>query len=80
LMENRRIELKNTACRVIGVHPGWMNTDSNLGPTGRENIISKMTWKTIWTFLDANEVAKFVCSLAQLPKNMEISEVVINKK
>jgi NAD(P)-dependent dehydrogenase (short-subunit alcohol dehydrogenase family) len=80
LIENRRLELKNTACRVIGVHPGGMNTDSNLGPNGRETIISKMTGKVTWTLLDASEVAKFVCSLAQLPKNMEVSDVIINKK
>jgi len=80
LIENRRNELKNNSCRVIGIHPWWMNTESNIGIEGRETIISNITWKKVWTLLDKTAISNFIYNLTQLPKNMEVSEIIINRK
>ncbi len=80
LIENWRLELKNTLCRVIWVHPGWLNTDSNIWDNWRETIISNLTWKKIWSLLDAKALSNLILSFINLPKNMEISEVIINRK
>ena len=80
LIENIRLSLKNSSCRVIGVSPWWMNTESNIGLEGRETHISEITGNPIGKLLDVNKVAEFIFSLTQLPKNMEISEVIINNK
>ena len=80
LIENRRNELKNSSCRVIWIHPGWMDTESNIGPEGRETLIGKMTWKSVWTLLDKNAISNLIYNLIDLPKNMEVSEVIINRK
>lgn len=79
-IENLRAYLKPTPCRVIAVHPWWMDTNSNLWPTGRETIIAANTWKTVWTMMSTDSIASFVTSLLDYPKNIEISEVIINKK
>lgn len=80
LIENFRLELKNTKSRVIWVHPGWLNTDSNIWENWRETIISGITWKKSWSFLDAKSISNLIFSFIKLPKNMEISEIIINRK
>lgn len=80
LIENWRLELKDTNSRVIWIHPGWLDTESNIWSSWRETLISEITKKPIWTLLDKTKVAEFIYSTTQLPKNMEISEVIINRK
>lgn len=81
LIENLRLELKWTASRVIGIHPGGMNTESNIWINGREVLVAEKTWKTVATSLiDTESVANLVVSFLELPKNIEISEVIINRK
>lgn len=80
LVENWRILVKNTQNRVISICPGGMNTESNIWPDGRETLIAAATWKKVWSFLDVSTVAQYIFETTQLPKNMEISEVVINRK
>ena len=57
-----------------------MDTESNIGEEGRETKISGLTGNPIGKLLDVHRVAEFISSLTQLPKNMEISEVIINNK
>ncbi len=80
LVENCRLALKSSSCRVIGVSPWGMNTPSNIWLEGREVKIAKLTGKNVDTLLDVEKVAWFIYSLTELPKNMEISEVIINRK
>jgi NADP-dependent 3-hydroxy acid dehydrogenase YdfG len=80
LIENCGLALKSSACRVIGVSPWWLTTSSNIWPKGRETKIAQLTGKTVGTLLDVSKVAEFIHSLTELPKNMEISEVIINRK
>lgn len=80
LVENLREFFKSTKTRVINIVPWWLNTDSNIWPNWRETLISKRTWKEIWSLIDAKEVAKLTYNFLNLPKNIEISEIIINRK
>lgn len=80
LVENRRTFLKQTACRVLHISPWWMDTESNIWPQGRESIVADKTGKSVSIMLDTGTVAKFIFQATQLPKNMEIAEVIINRK
>jgi uncharacterized protein len=76
--ENLQLELKGTPCRVIWVHPGGIDTDGN---DRRRWEISEITGKWIgWWFMSPDDIARFILQIYQLPKNMEISEVIINRK
>ena len=77
-LENLQIEFKWLPNRVIGIHPGGMNTKWN---TKRMKQISEMSWKSWWwVFMDTSEVARFIFQIYNLPKNMEVSEIIINRK
>lgn len=80
LIENWRNELKSKKSRVIGIHPWWLNTNSNIWENWRETIISHMTWKEIWSLLDVNSLAHLILNFFELPENMEVSEIIINRK
>ncbi len=80
LVENWRSGLKGTSSRVILVSPGWLDGESNLGPTGRETKIRQITGKDPWIMISTKELAKFILTIYQLPNNMEVSEVIINRK
>jgi short-subunit dehydrogenase len=77
-IENVRHDLKATNARVIGVHPWWLDTESNIWPQGRESIIKWFGNTT--TMLSTNSVAQYIIYTLNLPKNMEVSESIINRK
>jgi NADP-dependent 3-hydroxy acid dehydrogenase YdfG len=66
-IKSLQVELKNEPVRVIGFHPGGFN--SNL----RGGVIKE-------GYMEAKELADLMIKLLELPKTMEISEVVINRK
>lgn len=70
---NLQVELKGTPCRVISFCPGGFKTKLFEKATGVDN-----TNEDRW--MSAIDVAKFLKQLLELPKNMEVSEVVINRK
>lgn len=80
LVENRRAFLKDTWSRVLHISPGWMNTESNIGINWRETIIEQKTWKKTINFLETTKIAEFIYTCVNLPKNMELAEVIINRK
>lgn len=80
LIENVRLELKNTKCRVIWIHPWGLDTESNIWPKWRETLISEMTWKKIGSLIKTSDLANFIYQTIITPKNIEISEVIINRK
>ncbi len=76
--ENLQLELKWTPCRVIWVHPGGIDT---VGNDRRRWEITEITGKWIWWwFMTPDDIARFILQIYHLPKNMEVSEVIINRK
>lgn len=72
--ESLQNALKNTQSRVINIMPGGIKTklfEKDLGHDPTENGES---------WMDPAEVAKLVKDLVALPKNMEVSEIIINRK
>ena len=63
--------LWETRCRVISFSPGGMATNF----FEKQSINAKTE-----VFMDPVEVAKLVKQILDLPKNMEVSEIVINRK
>lgn len=79
-IENIREKFKNTKTRIINVAPWWLNTDSNIWENWREKLISKITWKENLSLIDAWKLASLIYSIISLPKNTEVSEIIINRK
>lgn len=61
-----QVELKDEPVRVVGFHPGGFN--SNLRGTTKEG------------YMEPGDLATFLIQILELPRNMEVSEVVINRK
>jgi len=66
-VKSLQVELVNEPVRVIGFHPGGFN--SNL----RGGIIKE-------GYMDPKYLASMVLNILELPKNIEVSEIVINRK
>lgn len=71
--ENLRLELKGTKSRVIGFNPGGFKSKIFEKATG--NKIED--WKG---YMSPEDLADLVISFIELPKNIEISDVMINRK
>ena len=72
--ESLQNALKNTKSRVINVMPGGMDTklfEKDLGSDPTEN-------GEYW--MDPKDVARLIVQILDLPKNMEVSEIIINRK
>lgn len=80
LVDNWRAALKSTSSRVMLISPWWLDTESNIGPDGRETIISQQTNKPLATMIPTKELAEYVYHTTNLPKSMEASEIIINRK
>jgi len=61
-------ELKGTDIRVIGFHPGGFN--SNLRGSG---VIKE-------GYMDPKDLATLLLHILRLPRNMEVSEIIISRK
>ena len=72
LNEYLRLELKKSKVRVIGFNPGGFKSEIVKRATGKQIDLSP--------YMDPNELAKLLFQLLQLPKNMEVSEIIINRK
>lgn len=70
--ENFQLEFKGTKTRVIGFNPGGF----------RSRILEKVTWITsdLLAYMMAEDVATALIHTLELPKNMEVSSIVINRK
>ena len=71
---NLQAELKNYPSRVISFCPGGFKTKLFEKATGTDNTTSQGEW------MSAEDVARCLKQLLDLPKNMEVSEIVINRK
>ena len=70
---NFGLELKKTKSRVIYVHAGGMNTTMHEKDYGQK-IEDPSAW------MRPEDVANLLLHLLELPKQMEISEITINRK
>lgn len=71
--KNLAEELKPTNCRVASVLVGGFNSKLHEKVTGN-GITDPENW------MNADDIAKCISHILELPKNMEISEIVINRK
>lgn len=71
---NLQAELKDYPSRVISFCPGGFKTKLFEKATGTDNATAQGEWMT------ARDVAVCLKQLLDLPKNMEVSEIVINRK
>lgn len=71
---NLQLELKDFPSRVISFCPGGFKTKLFEKATGVDNTSDGSEW------MSAGDVAKCLKQLLELPKNMEVSEIVINRK
>jgi uncharacterized protein len=71
---NLQLELKDSACRVISFCPGGFKSDFFEKATSNSDATKSGTW------MEPANIAAFMKSILDLPKNMEISEVVISRK
>lgn len=70
--ENFQTEFKWTKTRVIWFHPWGF----------KSRLFEKATWESadLSNFMEPKDIAKFMVTILELPKNMEVSHVVINRK
>lgn len=69
-----RNQLKKTKSRVINVYPGGMKTKFFAHDGGEDPTANGEYW------LEPTEVAKVIVNATSAPKNMEVSEITINRK
>jgi short-subunit dehydrogenase len=73
LNQNLQLEFKNTKCRVIGFNPGGFKSNFFEKATGEEN--------NDWAgWMNPSEIADFILQIIELPKTMEVSDIVLNRK
>jgi short-subunit dehydrogenase len=72
--QNLQLELKNYPCRVISFCPGGFKTKLFEKATGVDKTVDGDEWMSV------ADVASFLKHQLDLPKNMEVSEVVLNRK
>lgn len=70
---NLQVELKDTNCRVISFCPGGFESKIFEKATGRKN-------QNFTHWMNPTDIALFMKQILDLPKNMEVSEVIINRK
>ena len=70
---NLQLELAKTRCRVIGFNPGGMNTKMFKKYNG-EVIENPDEW------MNPKDVADVMLYILKLPKQVEVSEITINRK
>ena len=70
--KNLQIELKNTKCRVIQFNPGGMNTNFFGKYKGNNESYPDM--------MKPKDIAEVMFYILSLPKQLEVSEILINRK
>jgi NADP-dependent 3-hydroxy acid dehydrogenase YdfG len=64
-------ECRNRDVRIIGIHPGGFKSQLHIKAGTR---IGRST------LMDPEDIARLIVSLIALPRNMEVSEIIINRK
>ena len=64
-------ECRNEDLRILGIHPGGFKSGFH------RKAKTKINHSTL---MDPEELARLIVSLITLPRNMEVSEIIINRK
>lgn len=72
LTKNQQLEFHGTKTRVIGFNPGGFKSRIFEKATGRKINLDG--------FMEPKELAKTILFILDLPKDMEVSEITINRK
>jgi len=64
-------ECRNEDIRILGIHPGGFKSEFH------RKAKTKIDHSTL---MDPEELAQLIVSLIALPRNMEVSEIIINRK
>ena len=70
--QNLALELKGTPCRVIQFNPGGFKSDFVQKFTGKPADLS--------AYMNPEDLAKLLYFILELPKSVEVSEILINRK
>jgi len=70
-IKSLQTEFKKENLRIFGIHPGGFNSQFH---TRAQTKIDHST------LMDPNEIAQLILSLISLPRNMEVSEIIVNRK
>lgn len=64
--------MKNTKSRVVWFNTWWF----------KSKIFEKATWiqSDLSKYMEPKELAMFIKQILDLPKNMEVSDITINRK
>jgi 3alpha(or 20beta)-hydroxysteroid dehydrogenase len=73
MSKNLQLELKQTKSRVISFCPGGFKSKIFEKATGKEMDFGK-------GWMEPDDLARLLLDLLALPKNMEVSEIVVNRK
>jgi len=71
---NLQAEFKDMPNRVVSFCPGGFATQLFNKATGEDNTLNPDEW------MSAEDVALFIKQILDLPKNMEVSEIIVNRK
>ncbi len=72
LSQNLQLELKETKCRVIQFNPGGFKSKLVQKFDGKDADLSK--------FMNPVDLATLMLQILQLPKSLEVSEILVNRK
>lgn len=72
ISENLRVELRGTKSRVIQFNPGGF----------KSRILQKFTKKAVdlSSYMEATDLAGLMLTILTLPKSVEVSEILVNRK
>ncbi len=72
--QNLQVELQSYPSRVISFCPGGFKSKLFEKATDTDSTTNEGGW------MRAEDIAKFIKQILELPKNMEVTEVIINRK
>ncbi|MFA6160188.1 MAG: SDR family NAD(P)-dependent oxidoreductase [Parcubacteria group bacterium] len=70
--ENLQLELKGTKCRIIGFNPGGFKSRIFEKATGIKTNLD--------AYMDPEHLADLLVYIIELPKSVEVSQIIINRK
>ncbi|MFH1751712.1 MAG: SDR family oxidoreductase, partial [archaeon] len=70
--ESLKLELKDTGARIIGFHPGGFKSRLHEKAIGKELDLSP--------FMEPKDLAKLMIFILELPKSVEVTQIIINRK
>lgn len=74
LTDDIRLRLKDTKCRVVGIYPGMIDTDM------AQKLPSGPMPKSKHAMIPPDALAQYIKATLDMPKAMEVSEAIINRK